>query len=80
MQSTGWPNPAQAQAGDLAAQVVEARHLGEVSLLTLQLTAAPGARMVLTRCSVQRQQLAVGVGVHVRLDLGLVHVMPLRAR
>ena len=72
--------PAPAQDSDLGAQVVEARHLGEVSLLTLQLAAVPGARMVLTLSGVQRQQLDVGTQVHVRLDLGLVHVMPLRAR
>ena len=66
------------QAGDLAAQVVEARHLGEISLITLSLAAVRGARLTLTLSGVQRQDLAVGAPVRVRLDLGLVHVMPVR--
>lgn len=66
------------QAGDLAAQVVEARHLGEISLITLSLAAVPGARLTLTLSGVQRQDLAMGAPVGVRLDLGLVHVMPVR--
>lgn len=66
------------EPGDLAAQVVEARHLGEISLITLSLAAVPGARMTLTLSGVQRQDLAVGAHVSVRLDLGLVHVMPVR--
>jgi molybdate transport system ATP-binding protein len=72
--------PAQAMAGDMSAQVVEARHLGEVSLLTLLLAAVPGARLMLTLSGAQRQQWAVGTQVHVRLDFDLVHVMPLHAR
>lgn len=71
---------AQAQPGDLRAQVVEARHLGEISLVTLALDASPGTRMTLTLSGAQRQDLAVGVTTLVRLDLNLVHVMPVHSR
>ena len=67
-------------AGDFSAEVVEARHLGEITLATLRLAAVPGARLALTLSGAQRQGLAPGVRVGVRLDPALVHVMPLRAR
>ncbi|WP_374486762.1 ABC transporter ATP-binding protein [Zoogloea sp.] len=63
---------------DFSAEVSEARHLGEITLATLSLAAVPGARLVLTLSGAQRQGLALGARVGVRLDPGLVHVMPLR--
>ena len=65
-------------ANDFSAEVVEARHLGEITLATLSLAAVPGARLVLTLSGAQRRALAVGAPVGVRLDPTLVHVMPLR--
>ena len=67
-------------ATDFSAEVVEARHLGEITLATLRLAAVPGARLVLTLSGAQRQRLAVAARVGVRLDPALVHVMPLRGR
>ncbi len=67
-------------AADFSAEVVEARHLGEITLATLRLAAVPEARLVLTLSGAQRQGLETGLPVGVRLDPALVHVMPLRAR
>jgi molybdate transport system ATP-binding protein len=61
------------------AEVVEVRHLGEVTLCTLALTAMPTARLQLSLSGAVRQ-LAVGVRRRVCLDPALVHVMPLRSR
>jgi molybdate transport system ATP-binding protein len=66
--------------GEFAAQVMEARHLGEITLTTLALPQVPGARLRLTLSGTQRRQLTVGAALCVRLDLDLVHVMPLRER
>jgi len=63
---------------DFSAEVCEARHLGEITLATLGLASVPGARLVLTLSGAQRQVLALGARVGVRLDPELVHVMPLR--
>ena len=63
---------------DFNAEVVEARHLGEITLATLSLTAVPGARLVLTLSGAQRRWLAAAARVGVRLDPAMVHVMPLR--
>ncbi len=61
-----------------SAEVVEGRHLGEITLATLRLIAVPGAQLVLSLSGVQRQGLSPGVSVGVRLDPALVHVMPSR--
>nr|ART89768.1 molybdenum transport ATP-binding protein ModC [uncultured bacterium] len=66
--------------GDFSAEVYEARHLGEITLATLALSAVPGARLVLTLSGAQRQGLAPGARIGVRLDPSLVHVMPLKSR
>ena len=66
--------------GDFSAEVTEVRHLGEITLATLALSAVPGARLQLTSSGAQRRGLSVGTRVGVRLDLGMVHVMPLRPR
>lgn len=65
-------------SADFAAIVSEARHLGEITLITLILDSVPGARFVLTLSGAQRQGLLPGARVGVRLDPNLVHVMPLR--
>ncbi len=65
---------------DFEAEVNEARHLGEITLVTLNLPAVPGARLVLTVSGARRQGLTAGARLGVRLDLSRVHVMPLLAR
>lgn len=66
-------------AGDFAAEVVEARHLGEITLATLALTAVPGAPLRLTLSGAQRQGLVAGARWGVRLAMDKVHVMPVRS-
>jgi molybdate transport system ATP-binding protein len=66
--------------GEFVAQVIEARHLGEITLATLMLTLVPDARLMLTLSGPQRRQVAVGTTLCARIDLDLVHVMPLRER
>ena len=72
--------PRMNDASDWDAQVLEARHLGEISLITLALEAVSGARLQLTLSGPQRQGVGVGGVVRVRLDLSRVHVMPMRSR
>lgn len=64
--------------GEFAATVTEARHLGEITLATLELAGVSGAQLQLTLSGSSRQELALGAPVCVRLDLELVHVMPVR--
>lgn len=71
---------ATAGAGNFSATVTEARQLGEITLVTLALTELRGVPLLLTLSGLQRQNLQVGARVGVRLDAGLVHVMPLRQR
>lgn len=66
------------EPGDFDAEVVEARHLGEITLATLALAAVPGAALRLTLSGAQRQGLAVGTRLGVRLTMDKVHVMPVR--
>ena len=63
---------------EFTAVVDEARHLGEITLATLALPVVPGALLRLTLSGPQRQGFAPGTTLAVRLDLGLVHLMPLR--
>jgi molybdate transport system ATP-binding protein len=65
---------------DFGAELVEARHLGEITLATLRVDAVPGARLVLTLAGPHRQALKPGTRFGVRLDLQRVHVMPFRSR
>ena len=67
------------QAGDFSAEVGVARHLGEITLVTLVLVDVPGAELVLTLSGAQRRGLVAGMRLGVRLDMGLVHVMPQRS-
>ena len=65
---------------EFAAVVIEARHLGEITLATLALPAVHGAQVVLTLSGPQRVRLVVGGQVGLRVDPSLVHVMPQRQR
>ena len=71
--------PNAACPGDLEAQVLEARHLGEITLATLSVAEVPGARLVLTLAGAQRQSVTPGARFLARLDPGRVHVMPVRS-
>jgi molybdate transport system ATP-binding protein len=64
--------------GDFGASVTELRHLGEITLVTLLLDQAPGASLRLTLSGPQPMALAPGQRTCVRLDMALVHVMPVR--
>ena len=68
------------QDGDFGAELVEARHLGEITLATLRVDAVPGAHLVLTLVGARRKTLQPGARFAVRLDPRRVHVMPLRIR
>lgn len=59
-------------------EVIEARHLGEITLTTMLLLAVPGAQLMLTLTGSQRQHMRVGARLGVHLDRHRVHVMPLR--
>jgi molybdate transport system ATP-binding protein len=65
-------------ANEFTAEITEARHLGEITLAKLSLVDGPCASLLLTLSGPQRQRLAVGARIGVAMDLGLVHVMPLR--
>jgi molybdate transport system ATP-binding protein len=62
---------------DFAARVVQARYLGDTTLLNLALESLAGPQLVLTLTGSRRQDLPVGAAVHVRLDPERVNVMPL---
>ena len=72
--------PGAGSAGDFDTEVIEARHLGEITLATLRVHSVPGAHLVLTWAGAQRQALTPGAHWCVRLDPARVHVMPLRTR
>ena len=65
---------------DFSAEIVEARHLGELTLATLRLDAVPNAHLSLTLPGTQHAALTRGSRVGVRLDPDRIHVMPLRSR
>jgi molybdate transport system ATP-binding protein len=67
------------QQNDFHAEVTESRHLGEINLLTLTIEEVPGAEFVLTLSGSFRKNLPVGTKLGIRLDLSLVHVMPILA-
>ncbi len=72
------PPAGQGGAGELAVQVSDTRFLGEITLVTLALPSLPGVALRLTLAGPQPRALEIGAQLGVRLDLGLVHVMPLR--
>jgi molybdate transport system ATP-binding protein len=71
-------DPASLTADEFGAIVTEARHLGEITLATLALNNVPGALLRLTLTGSQRLRITPGEQIGVRLDQGLVHVMPSR--
>lgn len=60
----------------LLTKVIEVRNLGETTLATTTVDALGGAVLRLIRSGPQRQRLAVGQSLPVRLDCEWVHVMP----
>ncbi|KAI3590391.1 Molybdenum ABC transporter ATP-binding protein ModC (plasmid) [Cupriavidus sp. U2] len=70
--------PSSAAPSDLPAQVVDARHLGELLLVSLSLTSLPAATLRLTLSGVAPDRFPTGATLAVRLDSDLIHVMPLR--
>jgi len=62
----------------LPARVAEARHLGEITLATLDLPGLPGTSLRLTLAGPRRRRIAAGDRLDVELDLDGVHVMPAR--
>ncbi len=69
-------DPAPLAVGEFAAVVTQARHLGEMTLVTLELSDLPGAALRLTLAGPQRLNIGTGRQLRVHLDLALVHVMP----
>ncbi len=67
-------------AGEFSAVVCEVRALGEITLLALALDAVPGGTLRLTLSGPQRLRMEVGARVTAGVDLGQVHVMPVRGR
>lgn len=67
-------------ASEFSAEVVESRHLGEITLATLSLAAVANTPLLLTLSGPQRLQFTVGARLTVQLDPGLVHVMPARPK
>ena len=65
---------------EFAAKVIEACHLGEITLATLALARMPDVRLLLTLAGRQRVGMVAGASLAVRIDADLVHVMPLRTR
>ena len=65
---------------DFQAEVIEARHLGEITLCTLAVRAVPGARLTLTLSGPGRLSVDGGRSLSVGLDRERVHVMPFRER
>ena len=61
-----------------SAEVVESRHLGEITLATCTRSPCRVDSWVLTLPGAQRQGLSPSMSVGVRLDPALVHVMPSR--
>jgi molybdate transport system ATP-binding protein len=74
------PEPLWAQDGAFLATVTEARHVGEISLVSLALAEMPGAVIRLTLSGPARLEPGIGQSYWVDLDLRLIHVMPLRHR
>lgn len=73
-----WLDRAPREVGEFAAVVTEARHLGEITLVSLALDEPAGVTMALTLAGPLRRRVAVGQRVGLRLELSLVHVMPVR--
>lgn len=61
-----------------AAELLSARHVGELSLCTLRLTQAPRSTVQLSLTGTRWRGLQPGTAVALRLDPDQIHVMPLR--
>jgi len=68
-----------AAPSDLAATVIEARALGEITLATLMLNEPAEVILRLTLAGSEGRGVTVGQSLAVRLDPARVHVMPVRA-
>ncbi len=75
--STGPEGPALGEVS-LDTTVTSVRNLGETTLAHVRVNALEGVTLRLTRSGPQRQWLAVGQSLAVRLDCDWVHVMPTR--
>lgn len=64
------------RADRLHATVADVRHLGETTMATLRLRAAPGVALSLTVAGAEQRRLVDGATVVVTLDRTRVHVMP----
>ncbi|MBD3893248.1 ABC transporter ATP-binding protein [Hydrogenophaga sp.] len=74
------PDPnQQASALHLPATVLSLRHLGEVWMLRLQCQSGPQAVFRLMLTGQQAQALTPGQTLALRLDLELLHIMPIRS-
>jgi molybdate transport system ATP-binding protein len=71
-------DPADGRAGGFGATVSDARFLGEITLATIAVDAAPGVSVSLTLAGPQRRLAEAGRRLMLHLDADLVHVMPLR--
>lgn len=71
-------DPGSVGPDDLSAQVIDARHLGELLLISLRLTCLPTATLRLTLSGVTPDRFPIGATLAIRLDSDLIHVMPLR--
>ena len=73
-------SPQNRQPIDWCATVREARHLGEMSLVTMTLDQRKAVCLRLTLSGSQDLNLEIGSPVCVRLNCALVHVMPVHLR
>lgn len=71
---------ADASGEALQATVSDARHLGEITLASLTLERNPQISLRITLAGPQRRRIGNGDRLSLRLDLALVHVMPLHPR
>jgi molybdate transport system ATP-binding protein len=73
--------PRAAQAADeFDVEMVDLRHLGEITLCTLALRSLPRARLMLTLSGPERLRVGAGQALSVSIDRERVHVMPWRTR
>jgi molybdate transport system ATP-binding protein len=72
--------PSVARQGCVALQATVGlvRHLGDITIAHINVTALPGVTLRLMRSGPQRQQLAVGQQLPLKLECDWVHVMPTR--
>ena len=69
---------APADVAEFWTRLVDARSLAEITLATFAFDDIPGANLQLTLSGPQRRDIQIGERFGVRLNLDMVHVMPLR--